>query len=203
MKKIFFLILISGFLVSNNSIKKELTFEILNTEIKLKDSLSLRITNNSNQNYFIPINFEIYDYLPHLEDYKLSNFYFNYKIISNKGSEIDCFNVTRKSGCFDSIYEVKMNKAYFKEKPVLQIKAKSYIDIKIPFSDSLKLKKCENYRTIKLDEKSSYSFQLEYDGLFNSAKFVDSNLCEKMLRMNFLPYKSKIISNKVPIKVLD
>lgn len=199
MKKIFFLILISCFLVSNNSNKEELTFEILNKEIKLKDSLNLRITNNSNQNYFIPINFEIYDYLPHLEDYGLSNFYFNYKIVSNKDNEIDYFNVTRKSGCFDSIYEVKMNKAYFKEKPVLKIKAKSYIDIKIPFSDSLKLKKCENYRILKLDNKNNYSFQLEYNGFVNSTKFVDSNLCKKMLKINYLPYKNKIVSNKTPI----
>ncbi len=189
----------------NNEDNKTIQFLIQNKSISKKDTIKLKIVNNSNKNYYLPIlnNDLCNKYHFHVAG-SVSSLLFIYNgIKTEKGIEklwfSDNCNYNADLEELDKKFENFKNNISIKD--IVLLKPKKSIVIKIPFD--LVIFSTNNCTwTIKdINENEKYKLYLFYNK--NSQAVADAILNKSLLNslkeIGYELYGKEIISNKVPL----
>lgn len=208
------LVLLIFALLSLNCSKKtnnnqNVFFEIETIKINSLDSLTIKLVNETNKNYFIILDTSrMYDYLTlnntvnntiHLKPKIFSDkdtvslkieFYIN-KLINNNKINPDCILKER-------YHTQKIMNSIKKLNNIIIVKKNSFFKFKIPFNTNFY--NCNRKYSYSIKFGKKYYFQIEYkmdEKLIN--KIVDKSQLLKLIEKGYFPYYEKIVSNKTPL----
>jgi hypothetical protein len=208
MKPFFLFLMILLFSCKNKElIKSDVKFEIQNKELFEKNILILKLTNNSNKNYFICFDTTNIYYSSGL-NYKTNEivhprpvFYLHNDSIASeptfnmiKPKSID----TSQINCIKRNMQIRIDylNDLKKLKKILIVKSKTTTILKLPFENNYA--RC-NVNYTYLLEKGKYQIQFKYKmnkNYFN--EIVDKKFFIELKNKNIEPYYLEIVSNKVP-----
>jgi hypothetical protein len=211
MKTKIILIIFTFFFTSfcvKKEIKNEVVFKLLDKSLYKDDYfIRLKIINNSNNNYYLPIDKSVQGLLckKHYDTFEKKNLLYLNNFILNKKK--DTLNQIEE---FSSIHRTPMDDVYyksFKEKcnningieKLIIIKSKESKIIKIPISLWFEVVFSNDIYTVedydKLDE--SYQIFLHYKKKEKSliSKYFDINLLDSLEKKNIKLYQKEIVSN--------
>jgi hypothetical protein len=162
----------------------DLQMKVLNSEVRVNTILMVKITNKSNKNYYLPYFNKCENLFPYFSPW----FYINNKNL--------LINANTSDGTYTS---EEMNKMFISKIKIIKIPSNKEVIVDIEFNKKHQFDNFDKeYYDLVSSNKNSLEVELKYDEnyLFFHKYKVDSIEAE-----GYQPYKGKIKSNKVPLKI--
>lgn len=204
LKKVTIFISFIGVLILSCSSKKgvftdELTFEILNKNVKDGEKLKVKLINNTNKDYCLVL--DTTSLLKPISFFSPSGYFRDALTFLVDSDNIQISQEVVDYDCFplDTKYFEEQNKIFNKRtvKSLLRIKSHSSVVFYVPFKIKTIINQECWYGNDKLNDKKEYSVEFKYFGKYKSV--LTSKMRDSIKGMGYEIYEKTITSNRTPL----